>query len=208
VVARERYAAGIFAEQRFDSRLHLLDDGFQHRQLARDFDIVLVTPDDVQDCLLPAGRLRESLSALSRADAVVLPAGAPGETLPLAGQQVWHLRRGIQVDHPPLQPVAFCGIARPGRFFSQLREAGIELAKEITFPDHHVYTHRDISELQRLRQNAGGGGFVTTEKDAVKLDTLLSELEPVAVTRVIMELVDAQAAIGGMLAKIERRNWA
>ncbi len=166
---------------------------------------MLFTPEDAQDCLLPAGRLRESVSALRRADAVVLPADAPGEMQPLADQQIWRIQRGVQVDDPPRQPVAFCGIARPGRFFAQLRDAGIELAAEIPFRDHHVYTAGDISELQRLRQQVKAGGFVTTEKDAVKLDTLLSQLEPVAIARVTMELFDAPAAIEGMLAKIERR---
>src|SRR3954451_16273926 len=64
IVGESRYAAGVFAERKFGPQLHLLDDGFQHRALARDFDIVLLTPDDSRDCLLPAGRLREPLSAL------------------------------------------------------------------------------------------------------------------------------------------------
>jgi tetraacyldisaccharide 4'-kinase len=79
IVGEDRYEAGRFAEARFGAQLHLLDDGFQHRALARDFDIVLVTPQDASDRLLPAGRLREPLSALGRADAVVLASGASGE---------------------------------------------------------------------------------------------------------------------------------
>jgi tetraacyldisaccharide 4'-kinase len=206
IVGSERYQAGIFAEGRFASHVHLLDDGFQHRQLARDFDIVLVTAEDARDRLLPAGRLRESVSALERADAVVLPADLSCGQLPLAGKQVWRLRRNLQAGHAPPRPVGFCGIARPGNFFSQLREAGVELAAEVPFPDHHVYTRRDVSRLLRLRQQTGAGGFVTTEKDAVKLDALLAELQPVAVVPVIMELVDAQAAVDNMLVKIEHRN--
>ena len=62
--------------------LHLLDDGFQHRSLARNFDIVLITPDDIRDRLLPAGRLREPLSSLRRADAIVLTSGASQDALP------------------------------------------------------------------------------------------------------------------------------
>ena len=72
IVGEDRYAAGQFAEEKFGPQLHLLDDGFQHRRLARDFDIVLITPTDAGDSLLPTGRLREPLSSLSRADAVVL----------------------------------------------------------------------------------------------------------------------------------------
>ena len=76
IVGEDRHEAGLFAEKSFGPQLHLLDDGFQHRALARDFDIVLVTPEDTRDRLLPAGRLREPLSSLSRADAVVLTSGA------------------------------------------------------------------------------------------------------------------------------------
>lgn len=72
IVGADRHAAGLFAEQRFGPQLHLLDDGFQHRRLARDYDIVLLTPTDIQDKLLPTGRLREPLSSLRRADAVVV----------------------------------------------------------------------------------------------------------------------------------------
>src|SRR3984893_11196644 len=83
IVAEERYQAGVLAEKEFGPELHLLDDGFQHRSLHRAFDIVLVTPEDTRDRLLPAGRLREPLSALRRADAVVLTSGASPETFPL-----------------------------------------------------------------------------------------------------------------------------
>ena len=75
IVGESRYAAGRLAEQKFQPQLHILDDGFQHRSLARDFDIVLLTPEEAHDRLLPAGRMREPLSSLCRADAVV-PGGA------------------------------------------------------------------------------------------------------------------------------------
>ena len=81
VVGEDRYEAGRFAESRFGAQIHLLDDGFQHRGLARDFEIGLVTPDDARDRLLPAGRLREPLRSLERADAIVLTSGASPESL-------------------------------------------------------------------------------------------------------------------------------
>ena len=83
VVGEDRYEAGVFAEAKFGAQMHLLDDGFQHRGLHRDFDIVLVTPDDARDRLLPAGRLREPLRNLRRTDAVVLANGAISESFPL-----------------------------------------------------------------------------------------------------------------------------
>ena len=105
VVGEERYLAGVFAEKKFGAQLHLLDDGFQHRSLARDFDIVLLTPEDIRDRLLPAGRLREPLTSLRRADAVVLTSGASKDSPPLEGtldgKLVWRVRRGIvPVDVP------------------------------------------------------------------------------------------------------------
>src|SRR5207245_8927409 len=95
IVGEDRYSAGCFAEDKFGPQLHLLDDGFQHRGLARDFDIVLVTPEDARDRLLPAGRLRELLSALRRADAVVLTSGAAPESFPFDGNNVLITRPGI-----------------------------------------------------------------------------------------------------------------
>src|SRR5256885_10449464 len=95
IVGEDRYQAGRFAENKFGPQLHLLDDGFQHRALARDFDIVLVTPQDAIDRLLPAGRLREPPNSLQRADAVVLASGASPDSFPLAGKLVWRVRRRI-----------------------------------------------------------------------------------------------------------------
>jgi tetraacyldisaccharide 4'-kinase len=206
VVAAERYQAGVFAERRFAPQLHLLDDGFQHRQLARDFDIVLVAPEDLGDRLLPAGRLRETISALRRAHAVVLPPDFPAESLPLAGAHVWRLQRGLQAEPLPPRPVAFCGIARPQRFFSQLRAAGVELAAEAIFRDHHEYTRADVAGLLKTKQRVSAGGFVTTEKDAVNLGALLAELQPAASARVVMELADAQGALETALLKIGLSN--
>jgi len=202
IVAEDRYQAGCFAEQRFGPQLHLLDDGFQHRQLARAFDIVLVSPDDLRDRLLPAGRLRESLASLRRADAVVLDASASAEDLPLDHQLLWRTRRGIALQNVPARPVAFCGIARPRRFFQQLRAAGVELAGEVAFRDHHAYTEKDLLRLQRTRERIGASGFVTTEKDAINLGPALERLQPAAVVPVTMELLDASGALTAMLTKI------
>jgi tetraacyldisaccharide 4'-kinase len=79
IVGESRYEAGRVAERKFQSQLHILDDGFQHRSLVRDFDIVLMTAPDFEDKMLPTGRLREPLSSLARADAVVLPAGVAAD---------------------------------------------------------------------------------------------------------------------------------
>ncbi|MGD0270256.1 MAG: tetraacyldisaccharide 4'-kinase [Candidatus Sulfotelmatobacter sp.] len=210
VVGEDRYEAGRFAESRFGAQLHLLDDGFQHRGLARDFDIVLVTPEDARDRLLPAGRLREPLRSLQRADAVVLTSGASPESFPVAGKMVWRVRRGIVTQNlaqpVPARPIVFCGIARPQNFLLQLRAAGIDPIAEAFYRDHHTYTERDIRDLLQLRQRSEAGGFVTTEKDAVNLGGYLDSLAPLAVIPVKMELADAANAVDTTLGVINERR--
>lgn len=209
IVGEERYQAGVFAEKKFGPQLHLLDDGFQHRSLARNFDIVLVTPEDIRDRLLPAGRLREPLTSLRRADAIVLSSGASPDALSVAGKLegklIWRVRRGIVPTNVPGRPVVFCGIARPKNFVTQLRTAGIEPVAEAFYRDHHAYNDHDIRDLQNLRQRSEADGFVTTEKDAVNLGGFLSALEPLAVVSVKMELTDAANAMDTMLARIAER---
>jgi tetraacyldisaccharide 4'-kinase len=206
IVGEDRYQAGCFAESRFGMQLHLLDDGFQHRSLARDFNIVLVTPQDASDRLLPAGRLREPLRSLCRADAVVLASGASAESFPMEGKLIWRVRRGILPQNVPPRPVVFCGIARPQNFVLQLRTANIEPAAEAFYRDHHAYTEKDVKELLELKQKSEAGGFVTTEKDAVNLGPYLSALEPLAVVPVRMELADCANALDTMFRMIEDRR--
>jgi tetraacyldisaccharide 4'-kinase len=202
IVGEDRYEAGKFAESKFGAQLHLLDDGFQHRSLARDFDIVLVTPQDASDRLLPAGRLREPLTSLDRADAVVLASGASEDSFPLRDKTVWKVRRGIVAKDVPPRPIVFCGIARPQNFLLQLRAANIEPAAQAFYRDHHAYSEKDVRELIELRERSEADGFVTTEKDAVNLGPYLASLAPLSVIPVRMELENAANAVGTMLRKI------
>ena len=206
VVGEDRFEAGRFAEEQFGPQMHLLDDGFQHRGLARDFDVVLVTPQEASDQLLPCGRLREPLKSLRRADAVVLAGGALKEAFPLDGKRAWRVRRGIAPRNIPARPVVFCGIARPQNFLLQLRTANIEPVAEAFFRDHHTYDEKDVRELLQLKQRSDAGGFVTTEKDAVNLGGYLSSLEPLAVVPVKMELANADDAVDTMLRVIAERR--
>ncbi|GAC1420813.1 MAG: tetraacyldisaccharide 4'-kinase [Acidobacteriaceae bacterium] len=180
-VGESRFAAGTAAE-RIGSRqeaVHLLDDGFQHRQLARAVDVVLVSSEDLEDALLPAGNRREPLSALRRADIVVVSEEDRARVEPTFRQlanpaaSVWSIQRTLtlsaELDRASTPCLAFCGIARPDGFFAMLREQGLILAAEITFPDHHRYTIGDVSRLVESCHLGGGGAFVTTEKDAVKI---------------------------------------
>lgn len=206
VVGEDRFEAGKFAERKFGRGLHLLDDGFQHRALARDCEMVLVTPEDARDRMLPAGRLREPLRALRRADIVVLTSGALAEWFPVEGKTVWKLRRGITTGKVPPRPIVFCGIARPKNFLMQLQKAGIDPVAEAIFRDHYGYSEADVRDLLELRKRSEGGGFITTEKDAVNLGKYVDALAPLAIVAVKMDLVDAEGSVGAMLELIEERR--
>jgi tetraacyldisaccharide 4'-kinase len=198
IVGEERYEAGLFAEDKFGQQLHLLDDGFQHRQLGRDFDIVLVTPHDLQDSLLPVGRLREPLSSLSRASAVVFVDGAVSDRLPgVQGQYLWRVSRSIAPPKTTAPCFAFCGIARPQGFFAELRAAGINVVGTREFRDHHAYSAADVELLLRLRQEAGASEFVTTEKDAVNLSALLLPMQPIHIVPVRLQFEPSSGANAG-----------
>ena len=206
VVGEDRYKAGVEAERKFGQALHILDDGFQHRALARDLDIVLVTPEDARDRLLPAGRLREPLSSLSRADVVVLAGGATPEDFPLPGKQVWRVRRNIAKVETPERPLVFCGIARPEHFLFQLKLAGVDAAAQALYRDHHSYSESDVRDLLALAKKSDARGFITTEKDAINLGGYLSALKPLAVVPVKMELVDEAAAVDTIMRTIIKRR--
>lgn len=208
VIVGDRFAAGEYAEQNFGPQLHLLDDGFQHRKLARDFDIVLLTPTDVRDTLLPTGRLREPLSSLARADAVVLSGNLPPETIPDFGKRRWRVQRSIFAANIQDTCIAFCGIARPDAFFSQLQQAGLKIAASEKFRDHHPYTSSDIQKLLRARDEHRASAFVTTEKDAVNLGDKLRELGTVHVIPLHMELEDPDTAMNELLSVIAQRKGA
>ncbi len=206
IVGEDRYAAGRLAEEKFGHRLHLLDDGFQHRRLARDFDIVLVSPGDARDSLLPAGRLREPLSSLARADAIVLTNDTAGDGLRLGRQQVWRATRDIVAPQTEEPCLAFCGIARPQNFVAQLRAAGVMLAGACSYRDHHRYSAEDVRHLLQLRKQQGARAFVTTEKDAVNLGGYLEALHPIHVVPVRMRLHNAVAVLEFILATVSERK--
>lgn len=224
-VGADRFEAGERAESAASANprsVHLLDDGFQHRQLARTIDIVLITAEDLDDALLPAGNLREGLSALQRADVVVVrqdEVAAEFETvgkrvwaLLREGAQMWTVRRTLRFSAPlfvfgaGLRPVAFCAIARPEGFATMLQDAGCGVIETVAFPDHHRYAMADIERVIEVAKSLNGSGFVTTEKDAVKLTAAMRErlqqLGPLMVVALEAEFADAQAIMRVLEAKL------
>lgn len=173
----DRYRAGRLAETELGATVHVLDDGFQHLQLDRDIDLLIVGREDVErPVTLPGGRLREPLDTIVVADAVLtqdeeVVVEAAGLDLPL-----YRLvsstppDRGMapaEVNGAPV--LALAGIAGPQRFFDDLRNAGWNVVETMAYRDHHRY---DVEDLVFIAEKAGGSGaemVVTTEKDYVRL---------------------------------------
>jgi tetraacyldisaccharide 4'-kinase len=196
LVGSDRYASGRFAEQKLGVTVHLLDDGFQHLQLVRDVDLLLTGERDLADRPMPAGRLRESVGAARRADAALVDA----DTLEAAEQVKSRLgidtgfrmsRRigrpavmcsGRAVDVPENASVfAVAAVARPERFFLDLRNAGWRVVGTLAFRDHHRFRAGDLARIGAAARSAQASFVVTTEKDAVRLDAQMIDELPVAV---------------------------
>jgi tetraacyldisaccharide 4'-kinase len=175
VVGESRYAAGLIAQQERLGGLFMLDDGFQHRQLHRDVDIVTVDPAEWRgaETLLPMGRWREPKSAIMRAHAACVQdvLGVPDVSLPIPQFRVTNevsgiFYRGEKVSVEILRGKsisAFAGIAKPERFFKTLEEFGLQIDERVSFRDHHRFTDADLNGLR-------GEIRITTEKDAVRLE--------------------------------------
>ena len=203
IVGADRYQAGLLAEQKFSSKLHLLDDGFQHRRLHRDFDIVLLPAEDQAGSLLPTGRLREPVSALSRADAVVL---TDAQTPPLGAKNIWRARRAIEFPASAGKAIAFSGIARQQQFIDGLKSSKLEIAGTLTFRDHHRYDQRDIDRLIALKKQKNADTFITTEKDLINLGTLAAQLSPLMTAGLRIELESPQQVVIEIIKTIEQRS--
>jgi tetraacyldisaccharide 4'-kinase len=218
-VGADRFAAGRASEvsgPATDVRrgVHLLDDGFQHRALARAMDVVLVTAEDLEDALLPAGNRREGLNALRRADAVVVREEQRGVVEPRIREwmrpdaMIWSVRRKLTFGDAEAgaRPVAFCGIARPEGFWAMIAQAGCEVAETVAFGDHHRYGTADVERLLRVAADRGATGFITTEKDAVKLTPeMLAQLRtvgPLIAARLEAKFLDEADVVGAIEARI------
>jgi len=207
VVGADR-VAGAAEARRIGAELILLDDGFQHRRLARDLDVVLL--DAVRPFgngrLLPAGSLREPPDSLGRADVVVLTRAVPGERHEESCRRIARHAPGtplLRSTHratgfvdadgaampTPDRVVAFCGIARPASFRASLDALGVAVAAFEPFRDHHPYTVAELGRLRR-RAEAEGAVLVTTEKDMARLIALPDGAHAVAAVRIEVEFDD------------------
>jgi len=214
-VAPERYQAGLLAERDTAGQvgIHLLDDGFQHRQLARDVDIILLNHGDFADHLLPAGNLREPLQAASRAHVIAIPEEEPDLEAEIRARgwraEIWHLRRRMEIPNITGPIAAFCGIARPEQFFEGLESAGLRVASRIAFADHHPYDPHDLDCLLAAARSVRAIAFLTTEKDRVRLGSLaksLAESLPLKSAQLHVEIENEDAAIDWLIGRLAQRS--
>ena len=226
VVGGNRFGAGRELLRRFRLDLLLLDDGFQHRHLHRDLDLVMLDATDPfgGGRLLPRGRLREPISALRRAHAIILSRTDQAADLSSLRQRLGGIVPGIPVilsRHRPSRLKEFCsnrivplaelagrrvlalsGLASPEGFHRTLMDLGAVLAGSMVFPDHYAYAPDDILHAQERAENVAAQLIVTTEKDAVRIpivepgDMLARRL---LVLGVVLEITEGQDALEGLL---------
>lgn len=222
IVGKQRYLTGKAALDRFKSDVIILDDGFQHRQLARDVDILTidVTQPYGTNALLPIGTLREPISALQRADLILLTRTDAVDTdienlkaelnqlaqnTPIleSVHQPTSLYWLNQTDEHSIMPIenltgkrllAVCGIGNPDAFVATLEKYNPGAVELLAFPDHHVYTKSDLQQIQHQMQQHEAEWVVTTQKDEQKLTSLFTEL-PIVVLAIELVITDGKGVL-------------
>lgn len=206
VIGTDRHAAGIMAQERLNPDVFILDDGFQHLRLHRDLNILLL------DCrsplgngrMLPAGLLREPISALQRADLVVYTRCSGAESPAVHGAitacRAGHVLAGIELlpggERQSFEilhgrkGLAFAGIADPDAFFESLQREGLELVATVPFSDHCPYGEDEVTRLVDSYRTTGADYLITTGKDAVKLGSALGRLTTVYAAVLEMRVAD------------------
>jgi tetraacyldisaccharide 4'-kinase len=190
----DRVAAARMAVEEFESQLILLDDGFQHRRLARDLDVVLIDALEPfgYEHVFPRGALREPLCGLARANVVALSRADliyGGERRAIEARVARYAKQAlwIEIEHRPQQLVgsdgrmapletiagrpvaAFCGIGNPGGFRRTLASVGAQVLDLREFADHHAYSRDDVAVLAGWVESLDVDAVVCTAKDLVKL---------------------------------------
>jgi len=184
-VSPDRYLGGVLAEK-LGCTVHVLDDGFQHIELARDLDILVTTIGEIPNGrVIPRGRLREPQDAAARAHFLVVTDATAGA----ASAEAWAL--GISQSCGSIRKLgdpteireqgsgirdrrvlAVAGIANPERFVTSLREAGHNVVDAMMFPDHHRYSPKEVAAIEAKMTSAGADAVFTTDKDAVRFESL------------------------------------
>lgn len=193
LVGKKRWVSGEFARERFNSQAIILDDGFQHLGLKRDINVLLLDSQNPfgNGKLFPRGELREPLSQMARADAVVLTKAQEGDNINNLGKRLGNFPKGVPIFRTSYKPreirvwgeeegreasilggrkvLAFAGLARPSSFQKTLSSLGAEVLKFEVFPDHHPYGPGDLERLFREAIRSGAEAVITTEKDMARV---------------------------------------
>jgi len=212
-VGPDRYEQGRKLEEK-GVDIFLLDDGFQHLPLFRDVNILLMdaTQPIGRESMLPAGRLREHVSAMDRADLLVITRleASPSTLATIEKLREYpvfsavtrllgfrRLGQGIallSLDEIGAGPFyAFCGIGNPKAFFHDLKNWNLPVSQSSEFPDHHRYDQRDALDLEQVARSHGAKAFITTEKDAQNLSGVSFSEFPVFTAVIEMELPQQDA---------------
>lgn len=225
VVGANRFEAARLAVERFGVTAVALDDGFQHRTLEKDLEILMARARNPwgNGRLLPGGPLREPVSALARADLVVATGaetledarevtesvqrhapGVPVVAARYAPVECWEAERMRPValgQLDGLRLVAFAGIASPAGFRGTLRGLGVNVESLTAFADHHWYDEREVAALEAEAERAGVDGLVTTEKDWVRLRTRRPFRRPLYVVSIKLDLLSGHEAWTAVFAR-------
>jgi tetraacyldisaccharide 4'-kinase len=229
-IGADRFAIGAALEAVQPVDIFILDDGFQHLQLARDVDILLLDASHplAGEAVLPAGLLREPLSAMARADVLVFTRAEtqPGMSNVVSSLQAYpvfaattkllgfrrlgrdddELLTGEQIGGGPF--LAFCGLGNPQQFFRDLAAWNIPVSGQRIFPDHHRYTVGDAATLGRAAKEANAPGMITTEKDANNLTGVSLQGFPVFVAMIAIEVSQEADFLSLIQGKIAQRAGA
>ena len=199
-----------------------LDDGMQHRQLGRDYEVVVLDADDPlgQNNYLPRGLLREGPASLSRADLVIVNHAKDAAVVEGATQLVrkysrapvvcvqfevakLYDRAGNAIESLEDRPVAlFCAIARPERFYETVQTLGARIIGQEVFVDHHFFTVEEITRLAERQKAQGAEWLVCTEKDKVKLPDLPGLALPIVWVKMQVRVVEGQPFVDAFVKKI------
>jgi tetraacyldisaccharide 4'-kinase len=229
-VGKNRFATGRRLEAQQPIDIFLLDDGFQHLQLARDLDILLVDASRPlrNESLLPRGRLREPLCAIQRADLVVFTRvndqlslkkaiqGFPKFPIFPASTRLIRYRlvtldqQKIAPDFElPPQPVfAFCGVGNPDSFFADADRWGNVMVGRAVYRDHHSYSWDDLRWLEDSAKSAGARALLTTEKDAQNLGDLRVSSLPIYYCEIEIKVTDTAQFQAVVQSKLGERQGA
>ncbi|MCJ7509140.1 MAG: tetraacyldisaccharide 4'-kinase [candidate division Zixibacteria bacterium] len=225
IVSKNRVKSGKEAIDKYSPDFLILDDGFQHLKLMRDLDIVMIDASDPfgNGKLLPAGKLREPIGNIKRADILVLNRAdkaynnkmglinklreynsiAPVIETKYMVEKIYNLENEGKIILPSQvkdkKILGFCGIGNAQSFKQTLEDLGVNLLKFIVFPDHYAYKDKDIKEIEREALNRKANFVLTTEKDKIRLISLPNSKVPIYIVKIKLEIISGETSLWNLI---------